>query len=159
MVNFCPQTYLIHLLTDWADVSCPVLLSGMCKLNSDQQYVIFQKNATLALSCDLCWHCLLQRGAPFRGPEPAAEDGRSIFSLSICCNLLLLHRLSVRKKTAPRADQQARAPGGLDFSRVSLGAPLISKADKLSGILKRGKVATVLMARVTPSDLKPGVPP
>ena len=88
--------------------------------------------------------------------QPWMDVQFSVFqSVAICCCTVCLFV----KKTAPRADQQARAPGGLDFSRVSLGAPLISKADKLSGILKRGKVATVLMARVTPSDLKPGVPP
>ena len=118
--------------------------------------------------------CLLQgvHCASLRGLKSAAVDGCSIFNLSqlvaIRCTvcLFVFHGLkivlnifnplqSVAPSVCLQTDQQdKRALGGLDFSRVSLlGAPpLISKADKPFGILKRGKVATVLVAMVTPSE-------
>ena len=70
-----------------------------------------------------------------------------------------LHRLSRCKNCTlgGSASKRERALDGLDFSRVSLGAALlISKADKPSGILKRGgEVATVVlmaMPMVTTSE-------
>ena len=76
-----------------------------------------------------------------------------MFNLAICCTVVCLLANPGRISKRERERERERALDGLDFSRVLLGAALlISKADKPSGILKRGKVATVLMPTVTTSE-------